>query len=198
MREGYTPLWAPDESLPGRPSLAHAKTPLLRTALPKTAPVRAAGLKSAPRKTAPAKTTLPGTASLKIAPLTIAPAKRLDRLQTAGPFTAAAGRRRHAGPASVMGHPSAMLPTPSERRSTRRGFWGPIHQFSDGRLGPFPDLRREFKLEHPTINGKCSMVSTSLDSARGRAVKGTDRKSAAIGGPGFKPEAWQLFSAQMV
>ena len=48
------------------------------------------------------------------------------RPQTAGPFTAAAGRRRHAGPASVMGHPSAMLPTPSERRPTHRGFWGPF------------------------------------------------------------------------
>ena len=73
------------------------------------------------------------------------------------------------------------------------GILGSIHPFSDGRLGSFPDLRREFKLEYPTINGKCSMISTSLDLARGRAVKGTDRKSAAIGGPGFKPEASQLF-----
>ena len=73
------------------------------------------------------------------------------------------------------------------------GILGSIHPFSDGRLGSFPDLRREFKLEYPTINGKCSMISTSLDLARGRAVKGTDRRSAAIGGPGFKPEALQLF-----
>ena len=126
VRAGYTPLRAPDESSPGRPSLAQAKTPLLETALPKTAPVRAARLKTAPRKTAPAKTTPLKTTSLKFAPLTIAPAKRPDRLQTAGPFTAAAGRRRHVGPALVTGHPSAMLPTPSERRPTHRGFWGPF------------------------------------------------------------------------
>jgi hypothetical protein len=51
------------------------------------------------------------------------------RPQTAGPFTAAAGRRRHAGPAYVTGHSSAMLPTPSERRPTHRGFWGPFIRF---------------------------------------------------------------------
>ena len=80
VREGYTPLRAPDESSPGRPSLAQAKTPLLKTALPKTAPVRAARLKSAPRKTAPAKTTPLKTAPLKIAPLTIPDDPRpLDR-----------------------------------------------------------------------------------------------------------------------
>ena len=33
----------------------------------------------------------------------------------------------------------------------------------------------------------------SLDSASGRAVKGTDRKSVTFGGPGFEPEASQLF-----
>jgi hypothetical protein len=126
VRAGYTPLRAPDESSPGRPSLAQAKTPLLETALPKTAPVRAARLKSAPRKTAPTKTTPLKTTWLKFVPLSIAPAKRPDRLQTAGPFTAAAGRRRHVGPALVTGHPSAMLPTPSERRPTHRGFRGPF------------------------------------------------------------------------
>ena len=73
------------------------------------------------------------------------------------------------------------------------GILGSIHPLSDGRLETSPDLRREFKLEYPTINGKCSMISTSLDSARGRAVKGTDRKSVTFGGPGFEPEASQLF-----
>ena len=33
----------------------------------------------------------------------------------------------------------------------------------------------------------------SLDSASGRAVRGTDRKSATFGGPGFETEASQLF-----
>jgi hypothetical protein len=73
------------------------------------------------------------------------------------------------------------------------GILGSIHLFSDGRLGTSPDLRRELELEYPTINGKCPMISTPLDSASGRAVKGTVRKSAVFGGPGFEPEASQLF-----
>ena len=78
------------------------------------------------------------------------------------------------------------------------GILGSIHLFSDGRSGASPDLRREFELEYSTINGKCPMIGTSLDSASGRAVKGTDRKSAALGGPRFEPEASQLFLPQMV
>jgi hypothetical protein len=95
-------------------------------------------------------------ASLKIAPLSIAPAKRPDRLQTAGPFTAAAGRRRHVGPALVTGHPSAMLPTPSERRPTHRGFWGPFICFPMEGRGPL----RTF------VENSSSSTQQSMGSAR--------------------------------
>ena len=187
------------------------------------APLKTAPAKTVPQKTAPAKTSLLKTALLKTAPVKAARLKfappedctsedNTSEDHSAEDCTADDCSSEEAGPSPGLWTVHGCSGPPATRRAGLRhgasfchaahslreavdspGILGSIHPFSDGRLGSFPDLRREFKLEYQTINGKCSMISTSLDLARGRAVKGTDRRSAAIGGPGFKPEALQLF-----
>ena len=60
------------------------------------------------------------------------------------------------GPAYVTGHPSAMLPTPSERRPTHRGFWGPFICFPMEGRGPL----RTF------VENSSSSIQQSMGSAR--------------------------------
>ena len=70
-----------------------------------------------------------------------------------------------------------------------------IHPLSDGRSGTSPDLRRIRRIQTRASNNQWEVLDDqhSLDSAGGRAVKGTNRKSVTFGGLGFEPEAPQLF-----
>ena len=73
------------------------------------------------------------------------------------------------------------------------GILGSIHPLSDGRLGTSPDLRREFKLEHPITNGKCSMISTLSIRQVAERSKGPTGSPCRLADPGSEPEASQLF-----